>query len=107
MFRKECAGCASEMILNAIAATRFQWEAPPLGMVTFVDPRAVPGTMVRGERIYGYCYLKAGFRHVGHTKGGLWAWQLPPEDMPPAMPAIGMQEPLFDLATPTRSNGCE
>jgi hypothetical protein len=26
----------------------------------------------------------AGFRHVGFTKGGLWAWQMLPDEMPPA-----------------------
>ncbi len=38
--------------------------------------------MRRGQPIYGYSYLKAGFKHVGFTKGGLWAWQMLPADMP-------------------------
>jgi hypothetical protein len=84
------------MIRAAIAATRFIWTPPENGMVTFVDPRAVPGTMVRGVRIYGYCYHRAGFKHVGFTKGGLWAWQLFSEDMPEPEPALGMQERLFE-----------
>lgn len=91
LFRNEGDDRASDMILAAVAATRFLWEPPTLGMVTFVDPRAVPGTPVRGQRIYGHCYQRAGFRHVGFTKGNLWAWQLLPEDMPPASPAIGQQ----------------
>jgi hypothetical protein len=91
LFRNEGEGLASEMILAAIAATRFIWEPPALGMITFVDPKSVPGTPVRGERIYGHCYQRAGFRHVGFTKGGLWAWQLLPEDMPEPMAALGMQ----------------
>lgn len=95
MFRSEGGGRASALIREAIAATRFIWEPPALGMVTFVDPRAVPGTMVRGERVYGHCYHIAGFRHVGFTKGGLWAWQILPEDMPEATPALGMQERLI------------
>lgn len=95
MFRNEGGRRASDLILSAIAATRFIWDAPPLGMVTFVSPDAVPGTMVRGERIYGHCYARAGFKHVGFTKGGLWAWQLLPEDMPAPAPAIGMQERLL------------
>jgi len=32
--------------------------------------------------MWGYCYLKAGFKHVGFTKGGLWAWQMLPSEMP-------------------------
>lgn len=91
LFRSEGAGVASELIRKAIAATRHFWEPPGLGMVTFVDPRAVSGVKVRGETIYGFGYFKAGFRHVGFTKGGLWAWQLLPEDMPDAEPPRGAQ----------------
>lgn len=91
LFRKECGGAASDYIAHAVAATRSVWEPPALGMVTFVDPDEVPGTVVRGERIYGYCYQRAGFRHVGFTKAGLWAWQLLPADMPAPSPALGAQ----------------
>jgi hypothetical protein len=69
---------------EAVAVTRSIWQPPELGMITFVDPKHVPPTMRRGQPIYGYCYLKAGFRHVGFTKGGLWAWQMLPADMPGA-----------------------
>lgn len=95
LFRKECPGRASDMIRAAVAATRMFWHPPELGIVSFVDPNEVPGVVVRGERIYGYCYLRAGWKHVGFTKGGLWAWQQLPADMPPAKPSIGMQAMLF------------
>lgn len=95
LFRNEGHERASDMILSAVAATRFKWEPPANGMVTFVSPKAVPGTMVRGQRIFGHCYQRAGFRHVGFTKGGLWAWQLLPKDMPPPAPAIGQELELF------------
>jgi hypothetical protein len=95
MFRNEGGQRASDLIREAIAATRFMWDPPAIGLVTFVDPKSVPGTPVRGERIYGHIYARAGFRHVGFTKGGLWAWQLLPEDMPAAAPALGMQERLL------------
>jgi hypothetical protein len=55
-------------------------------MVTFVDPKHVKPTMVRGNPVYGYSYQKAGFKHVGFTKGGLWAWQILPHEMPDAAP---------------------
>ena len=84
MFRSEGAGVASTLIRQAIAATRSIWQPPELGCVTFVDEKHVKPTMVRGEKIYGFCYLKAGFKHVGFTKGGLWAWQMLPADMPAA-----------------------
>ena len=84
LFRSEGAGVASELIREAIAHTRSVWEPPQQGLITFVDPRHVKETKVRGKSIYGYCYLKAGFTHVGFTKGGLWAWLMLPDDMPQA-----------------------
>jgi hypothetical protein len=89
LFRSEGDDRASDLILAAIAATRHFWPPPPLGLITFVDPTAVPGVVVRGERIFGFSYLKAGFRHVGETKGGLWAWQMLPAEMPAAEPPHG------------------
>lgn len=82
MFRKECGGDASEMIRAAVAKTKETWEPPELGIVTFVDPKHVPGVMVRGYRCYGFSYWKAGFKHVGLTKGKLHVWQMLPSEMP-------------------------
>ena len=85
IFRNEGAGLSSDLITQAVAATRAFWaDTPPLGMVTFVDAEKV-----KHKRDPGRCYLKAGFRNVGHTKGGLVALQLLPGDMPDAEPAIG------------------
>lgn len=71
---------ASAMILDAVAATRWYWpEVPELGMITFVD-----SNKVRVKEMVGRCYLEAGFRHVGFTKGGLHAFQLLVHDMPQA-----------------------
>lgn len=78
VFRNESPHRASELILEAVAATRAVWgEPPPLGMVTFVDARKV-----RHKRDPGRCYVRAGFERVGKTKGGLLAFQLIPERMP-------------------------
>lgn len=82
LYRKERAGQASTLIREAISATRSIWTPPEQGMITFVDPKHVKPTMVRGKPVYGYCYQKAGFNHVGFTKGGLWAWQMLPHEMP-------------------------
>jgi len=97
LFRREdgCPGNASDMIRSAVAATRMFWKPPELGIVSFVDPEHVPGVIVRGERVYGYCYKRAGWKHVGFTAGGLWAWQQLPEEMPAAAPPVGMQQLLF------------
>ena len=84
-FRNEGAGTASAMIRDAVAATRAYYGDPPdLGMITFIDKRKVKPTMVHGVPTWGLTYIKAGFRPVGKTKGGLLAFQLLPEDMPPA-----------------------
>lgn len=78
---------SSELIREACAATVAKWGAPPqLGLVTFIDPRHV-----RHKRDLGRCYLKAGFRRVGETKGGLAALQLLPADFPPGRLAMGSQ----------------
>lgn len=97
-FRNEGAGLSSELITEALAATRSTWEPPELGMVTFVDP-----SKVRHKRDLGRCYRRAGFLPVGETKGGLVALQILPADMPPAVtplppwhPYQPFTQPLFD-----------
>lgn len=95
LFRNEGAGLSSEIILSAVAATRAAarvlWYPvngsfePDLGIVTFVDPTKVRSTNP------GYCYLRAGFRRVGVTKGGLLAFQMLPAEMPPPAPALPRQ----------------
>ena len=93
MFRNEGAGLSSELIREAVAATKYNWpDIPPLGMVTFVDTKKV------NSRNPGYCYKHAGFKRVGETKSGLVALQLLPKYMPAAAPAIGIQESLFEAA---------
>jgi hypothetical protein len=83
IFRNEDAGpLASKMIRDALAVMQTEYELPPLGCITFVDPRKVPGILVRGERVKGFCFMRAGFEAVGETKGGLIAWQLLPAAMP-------------------------
>lgn len=80
LFRNESPHLSSSLITEAIAATRAIWgDPPPLGMITFVD-----AGKVRPKRDPGRCYLRAGFRRVGMTKGGLVALQLLPDQMPAA-----------------------
>lgn len=90
-FRNEGPELSSTMIREAVAATRYKWpDVPDLGMVTFVD-----ASKVRPKRNPGFCYLRAGFRHVGFTAGGLWAFQMLPAEMPDAMAPMGTQESLL------------
>lgn len=87
LFRNESESLSSELIREAIAATRTIWEPPSLGIITFVDAKKT-----RRKRDPGRCYRKAGFQHVGFTKGGLWAFQMLPADMPQAItPASSAQ----------------
>lgn len=78
IFRNEGAGLSSDLIRDAIAHTRTFWpDVPSLGIVTFVH-----AAKVKAKRDPGYCYLMAGFRNVGKTKGGLIALQMLPDEMP-------------------------
>ena len=75
-FRREaeCPHLASDMILSAVAATRWRFgPPPPHGMITFINPEKI-----RHKRDPGRCYVKAGFRLVGVTKvHHLLVFQLP------------------------------
>lgn len=63
LFRKEHAGLASPMIVDAIGRTEARWGAPPPGgWLTFVDPDKVASPNP------GYCFKMAGFVEVGRTK---------------------------------------
>lgn len=100
LFRNEGAGVASELIREAVAVTRYFWQPPEQGLITFIDPHHVKPTMVRGAKVWGWTYLKAGFRPAGKTKGGLLAFQLLPADMPEPQTPAGIQLPLFVEARP-------
>lgn len=85
-FRNENrADLSSELIVEAVAATRWRWpDTPPLGMVTFVDR-----DKTRRKRDPGRCFRRAGFEPCGETKGGLVALLLSPENMPEASEPVG------------------
>lgn len=94
LFRNEGAGLSSELIRDAIAATRSVWPTvPELGIVTFVD-----AAKTRHKRDPGRCYRRAGFHHVGFTKGGLWAFQMLLADMPaPMQPILEMPNTAWSM----------
>jgi hypothetical protein len=81
---------SSDLIVAAVAATRAIWDPPELGMVTFVDT-----SKTRRKRDPGRCYLRAGFKRIGETAGGLIALGLLPSQMPDPCPAIEAQQDLF------------
>jgi hypothetical protein len=81
---------SSDLIRAAVAATIAVWPEPPeRGMVTFIDT-----AKTRRKRDPGRCYLRAGFRRAGETKGGLVALTLAPDDMPSPLEAAGTAQRL-------------
>lgn len=91
-FRNEGTILSSDLIREAVAATRFRWpNVPELGMVTFVN-----AGKVRRKRDPGRCFIRAGFEPCGMTKGDLLAFQLLPSQMPEAQAPIGSQITIFD-----------
>ena len=112
-FRNEGSERSSDLIVDALAATRSIWEPPRIAtwiivsrrpdrtivergevaMVTFVDRNKV-----RRKRDPGRCYRRAGFEEIGQTEGGLVALGIRTERMPPARAAVGAQLALVTHA---------
>jgi 1-acyl-sn-glycerol-3-phosphate acyltransferase len=91
LFRNEGAGLSSVLIRDAVAATVALYPAPEAGLITFVD-----ASKVRHKRDPGRCYRKAGFKHVGFTVGGLWAFHLCRKDFPePECAHLRIAGPMF------------
>lgn len=91
-FRNEGGALSSELILEALAATRARWGDPPAaGTITFVDPAAIASSNP------GYCYKVAGFKRIARTRGrhkgrpDLDVLQLLPELHPAPAPALELQ----------------
>lgn len=91
IFRNESEHLSSELITEAVAATRARWpEVPDLGMVTFVDEGKI-----RRKRDPGRCFRRAGFVVIGRTVDlGLLALGLSSDRMPVASPAVHGQVTL-------------
>jgi hypothetical protein len=94
LFRNDSSAyLSSDLITWAVALTRAIWEPPENGIVSFVD-----ASKVRRKRDPGRCYRRAGWKHVGFTKGGLWAFQQLPHEMP--APDFSLSGSLFDAVDP-------
>ena len=71
-FRNEGPVLSSLLVREAVAITLAIWKTPPPeGFITFVD-----ASKTRRKRDPGRCFRRAGFQHVGYTKGGLVALKL-------------------------------
>jgi hypothetical protein len=88
LFRNEGGTLSSELVADAVAATRAWFgSAPAGGMLTFVDERRI-----RRKRDPGRCFRRAGFTPVGRTRErDLLMLELQPHAMPPAAAALEFQ----------------
>lgn len=74
IFRRESGELASALLRSAMERAIDRW--PGSRLFTFVDPRKVVPTMVKGPRAtvypcWGYCFYLAGWRFAGVSKKGL------------------------------------
>lgn len=112
--RVEGVGLSSDLIREALAATRWRWPDIPMVwawkvtrrhdrsdierisicMITFVDR-----DKTKAKRDPGRCFRKAGFVDVGETAGGLAALGLPIEALPAAAAAPSGTQTSFLEAT--------
>jgi hypothetical protein len=86
---------SSALIIEALAATRFYWEPPPEGMITFVDR-----DKTKRKRDPGRCFLRAGFHRSGSAAccaSKPVALHIAPDGIPPSVQPIGAQT-LLSLA---------
>jgi hypothetical protein len=113
---------SSDLILEALAATRYYWEPPrivkresvaDIAAAEMVDALApltalqeppppevamvtfIDRDKVKRKRDYGRCYRKSGFVHAGETVGGLLALTIRPEQIPAAQAPLGANLSLF------------
>ncbi len=68
IFRNESQRIASDVIIEAERAAVAKWGQNRA--FTYVDPRKVPATMVRGYPVWGWCFYKAGWKFSKLSKDG-------------------------------------
>jgi hypothetical protein len=77
VFRNESSILSSTLIKQAVAVTLFILKTPPaVGFITFVNASKIKSSNP------GYCFKRAGWKHVGFTKKGLHVLQLLPAAFP-------------------------
>lgn len=68
IFRNESNRRASEIIVEAERFAVQRWG--PNRAYTFIDPERTRPVIVHGCRMIGFCFIKAGWKECGWTKGG-------------------------------------
>lgn len=74
IFRREHGDLASALLATARGFAERRWAGERL--YTYINPKGVRPTMVKGPRghfypVYGYCFYQDGWTFAGLTKGGL------------------------------------
>jgi len=69
IFRNEGTEVASQLVAEARGFAHARWAGERL--YTYVNPRLVTPTMVRGHPVWGWCFYRDGWRFAGLTKRGL------------------------------------
>lgn len=94
-FRNESRHLSSELVLEALAATRALWGDPPAaGLITFVDAAATARR--RSKRaLPGHCFRVLGFVEAGSTGSGKVCLHLSPAQFPAARAPLERQIGLF------------
>jgi hypothetical protein len=87
---------ASALIREAVAITWGKWrEIPPSdGFITTINPRKVQPVMRRNRPLWGYCFLKAGWRLLPELTRArkLVLWELPISQLAQVEPV----EPMYE-----------
>lgn len=73
IFRNEGPDLASALVRSAMQLAWERW--PGERLYTYVDPREVTPTIVRGVPVFGFCFMKAGWKFHGVTKKRLLIWE--------------------------------
>lgn len=73
VFRNEGSELSSWLITKAMDEARERWGGERV--YTYVDPRKVKPTMVRGIPCFGFCFFKAGWTFAGVSEGGKFIWE--------------------------------
>jgi hypothetical protein len=93
---------ASDLIREAVAITKALWQPLPAdGFYTTINPRKVAPIKQRGRAVWGYCYIKAGWRVLEErTKvRDLIILQMPADDLAQAEPIqVSTATPPFGTA---------
>jgi hypothetical protein len=69
IYRRESGDLATELLRRAMDHAWARW--PGQRLFTFVDPRKLQPTMVRGHPVWGFIFYRCGWRFTGLTQRGL------------------------------------